>query len=99
MTVHNSKITPIKVGKLSNRKCAICGRFISESSIRASAKYSPICIRCVLNTPAVKEMASAGDNGRILDALVKQWDIDYEKELEQKFAKIIGRKPTAVEPQ
>ncbi|MCW4030252.1 MAG: hypothetical protein NWE92_11470 [Candidatus Bathyarchaeota archaeon] len=94
-----SKITPIEIGKLSNVKCSICGRFLSEYSIKGNGKYPTMCTRCVLNTPAVKEIASTGNNERILAALVKQWDIDYEKELEKKFAKIIRRKPTAVEPQ
>jgi hypothetical protein len=85
-------ITPIKVGQLGDMKCPFCGRFYSEGHIEttphsneAKEEYRPICIRCFLSAPEIKEMARAGNNMQMLNALVKKWDIDYAKALERKL--------------
>jgi hypothetical protein len=46
-----------------------------------------------LGTPEIKEMARVGNNDQMLHALVKKWDVDYEKALELKLAINDKRKP------
>jgi hypothetical protein len=98
--VNKFKITPIKVGQLGDVKCPFCGRFYSEGCIettppsdRAKEEYRPMCIRCILGAPEIKEMAMVGNNEQMLDGLVKKWDVDYEKALERKLAMSDKRKP------
>ncbi len=57
-----------------------------------------MCIRCALESPAVKEVSSVDNNAQILAALIKRWDKDYEKALERKKTKEGKRKPPITKP-
>ena len=94
------RITPIKVGQLGDVRCPFCGCYYSEGCIEttfhseeAKEEYRPMCIRCFLGAPEIKEMARVGNNEQMLNALVIKWDVDYEKALERKLDMNDKRKP------
>jgi hypothetical protein len=93
------------VGQLSGVRCPFCGRYYSEGCIETTPnsdevkdEYRPMCIRCFLGTLEIKEMARIGNNQQMLNALVKKWDVDYEKALEIKLAINDKRKPLIGKP-
>jgi hypothetical protein len=105
VTVGKCRITPIKVGQLGDVRCPFCGRYYSKGCIEtkfhfdeAKEEYRPMCIRCFLGAPEIKEMARVGNNEQTLNALVKKWDVDYEKALERKLAINDKRKPLIGKP-
>jgi hypothetical protein len=76
---------PEEMGELSGIRCPVCGRFYPINYLGSSGQYPPMCVRCALNTPAMREIASVGNNCKLLADLIKSWDVAYQKSLERKL--------------
>jgi hypothetical protein len=80
--VGKCRITAIKVEQLGDVMCPYCGRYYSEGCIEttfhsneAKEEYRPMCIRCFLGAPEIKEMAMVGNNEQMLSVSFKKTTI------------------------
>jgi len=80
--------------ELSDYKCPLCGRFYSlgEAEVIKALKERneerwPCCFRCVLASPDLRAGVQEANNEKRLDIMLSNYDEDYRRALERKFAR------------
>ncbi|MCW3999536.1 MAG: hypothetical protein NWE93_04805 [Candidatus Bathyarchaeota archaeon] len=79
------KPAQIKIGELSDVKCPLCGRFFPENQLEIPGEVPAMCVRCVIDAPVMRQIASDVNNSALLDDLIANWDDAYKKALHRKL--------------